>query len=66
MINYGGVLKSSGKLEGDHATHFWGWIKRHITQSSILKCSYVNDKIERGPMMWMSSTMDENSKRGND
>jgi len=54
------VFKSGGRLEGDHATHFWGWIKRPITYSSIWKCSYVNDIIEGGLMMWVSSIMDGN------
>jgi hypothetical protein len=60
------VLKSNGKPEGDHVTHFLGWIERHITQNVILKCSYVNDRIEQGPMMWMSSIMDGNNKWEND
>ncbi len=60
MVNWDGVLKSGGRLEGDHATHLWGWIKRPITYSSIWKCSYVNDIIEGGLMMWVSSIMDGN------
>jgi len=48
------VLKSSGRPEGDYATHFWGWIKRPIAWNLVWKCSYANDTIERGPMMWMS------------
>jgi len=60
MVNWDGMLKLGGRLKGDHATHFWGWIERPITYSSIWKCSYVNDTIEGGPMMWMSSTMDGN------
>jgi len=32
VVNWDGVLKSSGKLEGDHAMHFWGWIEKCITQ----------------------------------
>jgi hypothetical protein len=39
VVNWDGVLKSSGRLEGDHATHFLGWIEKPITQSSILKYS---------------------------
>jgi hypothetical protein len=56
------VLKSGGRPKGDHATHFLGWIKRPIAWSSIYKCSYTHDTIEKGPMMWMSSTMDGNKK----
>ncbi len=62
IINWDGVLKSSGRLKGDHATHFWGWIERPITYSSVWKCSYVDDTIEKGPMMWVSSTMDGNKQ----
>jgi hypothetical protein len=36
-----GVLKSSGKIEGDHATHLWSWIKRPIAWSLVWKCSYA-------------------------
>jgi hypothetical protein len=50
--------------KGDHITHFWGWIKRPITRSSVWKCSYANDTIEKGPMMWVSSTMDGNKQEG--
>jgi hypothetical protein len=35
VVNWDGVLKSGGRLEGDHATHLWRWIERPITQSSI-------------------------------
>jgi hypothetical protein len=35
VLNWDGVSNSSGKLEKDHATHFWGWIKRPITWSLI-------------------------------
>jgi hypothetical protein len=45
------VLKSGGELEGDHAMHFLGWIEKPIAQSLFWKCSYVNDTIERGPMI---------------
>ncbi len=58
------MLKSSGKPRGDHVTHFWSWIERPIAWSSVWKCSYANDVIERGPMMWMSSTMDGNRQEG--
>jgi len=57
------VLKLSGKLKGDHVTHFWSWIERHITWSSILKCSYAKHIIERGPMMWMPFAMDKNRQQ---
>jgi hypothetical protein len=58
------VLKSSGRPEGDHATHLWGWIEKPIAQISIWKCPYVDDTIEGGPMMWVSSTMDGNRQEG--
>jgi hypothetical protein len=61
VVNWDGVLKSSSMLEGDHNTHFWGWIERSVAQSSIWKCSYGDDIIEKGPMMWVSSTMDGNT-----
>jgi hypothetical protein len=54
------VLKSSGRLEGDHATHFKGWIKKLITWNLIWKCSYADDIIEQGLMMCMSFVMDGN------
>ncbi len=60
MVNWDVMLKSGGRLEGDHATHFWSWIERLITYSLVWKCSYVNDTIEGGPMMWVSSIMDKN------
>ncbi len=60
------MLKSNNKLEGDHATHLWGWIERHIAQNSIRKCSYADDIIKRGPMMWMLFIMDENRPKKND
>jgi hypothetical protein len=36
--------------------------KKPITWSLIHKCSYVNDTIKGGPMMWMSFTMDGNKQ----
>ncbi len=33
--NWDGVLKSGGRLEGDHVTHFWGWMEKPIVQSSV-------------------------------
>jgi hypothetical protein len=35
VVNWDGVLKSSGKQKGDHATHFCGWIESpmHKVQS---------------------------------
>jgi hypothetical protein len=44
--------------------HFWGWIERPITRSSVWKCSYAYDTIEWGHMMWMWSTMDGNKQEG--
>ncbi len=35
LIPLDGVLKSSGRPKGDHATHFKGWMERHIAQSSV-------------------------------
>ncbi len=58
VVNWDGVLKSSNRPNSDHVTHLWGWIEKPIAQSSIWKCPYANDKIERGFMMWMSSIMD--------
>jgi len=58
------VLKSSCKSNGDHATHFWSWIKRPITHSLVWKCSYVDDTIERGLMIWVSSIIDGNRQEG--
>jgi hypothetical protein len=60
VVNWDGVLKLGGKPKGDHATHIWGWIKRPIAQSLVYKCTYVDDTIEGGLMMWVSSTMDGN------
>jgi hypothetical protein len=48
VVNWDGVLKSSGRPKGDH---FLSWIKKPITQNSVWKCSYANDIIEKGPMM---------------
>jgi hypothetical protein len=31
--------------------------------SSVWRCSYADDKIERGPMMWMSSIIDGNKQK---
>jgi len=56
------VLKLGGKLEGDHVTHFWGWIERFITWSSVGICSYANDTIKGGLMMWVSFAMDGNKQ----
>jgi hypothetical protein len=30
VVNWDGVLKFGGRLEGDDVTHFWGWIERSI------------------------------------
>jgi hypothetical protein len=30
VVNYDGVLKFGGRLEGDHVMHFKSWIKRPI------------------------------------
>ncbi len=51
MVSQDGVLKSSGKLKGDHVMHFSSWIKKPITWSSIWKIFIWNDTIEKGPMM---------------
>jgi len=59
-----GYRKLSGRPKGDHVTNFWSWIQKHITWSSVFKCSYAKDIIEKGPMMWMSSTMEENRQKG--
>ncbi len=58
------MLKVGSKPKGDHATHFWTWIERLITWSLVWKCLYVDDTIEGGLMMWMSSTMDGNKQKG--
>jgi len=31
VVNWDGVLKLGGGLEGDHVTHLLGWIRRPIT-----------------------------------
>jgi hypothetical protein len=36
VVNWDGVLKSGGRLEGDHVTHFKGWMERPIARSSVL------------------------------
>ncbi len=54
------MLKWHSRPKGDHVTYFWGWIERPIAQSSVSKCSYANDTIEGGFMMWMSPVMDGN------
>jgi hypothetical protein len=64
VVNKDGVLKFGGRLEGDDVKHFWGWIKRPITRNLVWKCSYVNDIIERGLMMWTSCAMDGNKQDG--
>jgi len=51
VVNWDGVLKSSGKLKGDHAMHFSSWIKKLITWNLVWKIFIWNDTIERGPMM---------------
>jgi hypothetical protein len=56
------VSKSGGKPKGDHVTHFLGWIERLIAWNLIWKCS--KDTMEKGLMMWMSSTMDRNRQEG--
>ncbi len=56
------MLKLGNRSKSDHSTYLWGWIKKPIAQSSIYKCSYANDTIERGPMMWMSFVMDGNKQ----
>jgi hypothetical protein len=60
VVNWDGVLKSSGRLEGDHVTHLWGWIEKLIAINSIQKCSYANDTIKGGPMTWVSFVIDGN------
>jgi hypothetical protein len=53
VVNWDGVLKFGGRLEGDHATHFKGWMERPIAQSLVWKCSHAKDTIIRGPMMYV-------------
>jgi hypothetical protein len=59
-----GVLKFNGRPKGDHVTHLWNWIERFIARNSVWKCSYVDDIIEGGPMMWVSTIMDGNRQEG--
>jgi hypothetical protein len=33
VVNWDGVLKSGGRPESDHVTHFKGWIERPTTWS---------------------------------
>ncbi len=54
------MLKLGGRLEGDHVTHFWCWIKWAVARNLIWKCSYVDNTIEGGLMMCMSFAMDGN------
>jgi len=35
VVNWDGVLKSSNRLKGDHATHLRTWIKRPIAWNLI-------------------------------
>jgi hypothetical protein len=56
------VLKLGNVLKGDHVTDFWGWIERFITQSLVYKCSYVNDTIKGGLMMWVSFAINGNKQ----
>jgi hypothetical protein len=35
VLNWGGVSKSNDMLEGEHATHFKGWIKRHWMEFNL-------------------------------
>ncbi len=58
------MLKFDGRLEGDHVMHFLSCTKRLITWSLVCKCSYGNDRIKGGPMMWVSSTMEGNRQKG--
>jgi hypothetical protein len=51
VVNWDGVLKLGGRLEGDHATHLLGWIGRLIACSSVWNCLYGDDIIEGGLMM---------------
>lgn len=64
VLNKHRVSKLGNRLEGDHVAHLWGWIEKPILQSSIWKCSYVNDTIEGGPMMWVSFAIDRNKHEG--
>jgi len=64
VLNRDGVSKLSYRLEGDHVTHYWGWIEKPIPWNSVWKCSYVHDTIEGGFMMWMSFTINGNRQGG--
>ncbi len=64
VANWDGVLKYGHRPEGDHAMHFLSWIKIPMTWNLVWKCSYANDIIERGLMMWMSSVIDGNRQEG--
>ncbi len=35
VVNWEGVLKFGGRPKGDHAMHFWGWVKKPITWNLI-------------------------------
>jgi hypothetical protein len=35
VVNWDGVLKSYGRLESNHVTHFWSWIERSVSHNSI-------------------------------
>jgi hypothetical protein len=39
VVNWDGVLKFGVRPNGDHATHFLGWMKRPIAQSLVWKYS---------------------------
>ncbi len=66
LIPSDGVLKSSGRPKNDHTIHFWGWMEKPIPQSSIWKCSNVDDTIEKGPMCECHLQWIEINKRKND
>ncbi len=63
LIPFDGLLKFGDKPKGDHVMHLWGWIEKLITQNLVWKCSYANDTIEKGPMMWISFTMYGNKQK---
>jgi hypothetical protein len=45
VVNWDGVLNSRHMLEGDHATHLWGWKERSIARKFGLKmliCRWYN------------------------
>ncbi len=35
VVNWDGVLKFDGRPEGDHGTHFLGWIERPIVWNLV-------------------------------